>query len=256
MDAGPSSNANMQTPAVSSSDMNLTAAASRLERSGLPLPTWQLVIALALPVLGQQGLQFLVTLSDRYLAGHIHDVPNLPALQAAQTTAHYLAWFIICYNVFVTVGSTALVARFVGAGDRAQAVAVTHQSLLLAILFAVVATVCAMAGGIPAMVALLRQEGEAANYAIAYLQPLFLLLVFQMVEAAGIACLVGAGDTRTGLWVLGGVAVINVPLAWGFCRGLGGLPELGFVGIAVGTALSLVLGCAAVLAVLARGRSL
>ena len=50
---------------------------------------------------------------------------------------------------------------------------------------------------------------------------LFALLVFQTIEVAGIACLVGAGDTRTGLWVMIGVAVVNVPLAWGFGRGLG-----------------------------------
>jgi putative MATE family efflux protein len=220
----------------------------------LPLPTWRLVIALALPVLGQQGLQFLVNLSDRYLAGHIPSAANLAALQAAQTTAHYLAWFITCYTVLVTVGSTALVARFTGAGDRALATAVTHQSLLLAVCFALLATLAALLGGIDKMVELLQLRGDAARYAADYLRPLFLLLVFQMIETAGIACLVGAGDTRTGLWIFGGVALINVPLAWGFCRGLGGLPELGFVGIALGTALSHVGGGIAVLVVLARGR--
>jgi putative MATE family efflux protein len=87
------------------------------------------------------------------------------------------------------------------------------------------------------------------------MQPLLLLMTCQVVEAAGIACLVGAGDTRTGLRILIGVALINLPLAWGLCYGLGPLPELGFVGIAVGTALSHLLGCLAVLAVLARGRA-
>ena len=56
--------------------------------------------------------------------------------------------------------------------------------------------------------------------------PLLLLLVFQVVQSAGIACLVGAGDTRTGMWVLGGVAVLNVPLAWLFFHGLGPVPAL------------------------------
>jgi putative MATE family efflux protein len=83
---------------------------------------------------------------------------------------------------------------------------------------------------------------------------MFLFLVFQMIESAGIACLVGAGDTRTGLYVMTGVAVVNLPLAWGLCLGLGPLPSLGFVGIALGTAVSHLLGGLAVLAVLARGR--
>jgi putative MATE family efflux protein len=257
MDAPDDNSANIAPPAVSCTDMDdLRQRRNAVCRAAnvLPLPTWQLVIALALPVLGQQGLQFLVTLSDSYLAGHIKDVPNLPALQAARTTAHYLSWIILCYNVFVTVGSTALVARFIGAGDRQYANAVTHQSLLLGLLFGAAGTLFGILGGIELMVAILQQHGDAAAYAIGFLRPLFLMVVFQMVETAGIACLVGAGDTRTGLWVLGGVAILNVPLAWGFCRGLAGLPALGFVGIAVGTALSHVVGCIAVVAVLARGR--
>src|SRR4051812_23313565 len=38
------------------------------------------------------------------------------AYQAAQTTANYLMWFVTSYTVLVSVGSTALVARFIGAG--------------------------------------------------------------------------------------------------------------------------------------------
>ena len=84
--------------------------------------------------------------------------------------------------------------------------------------------------------------------------PHLALLLFQVVESAGIACLVGAGDTRTGLFVMIGVALANVPLAWGFAFGWGPLPALGFVGIALGTGLSHALGCLAVMTVLCRGR--
>src|SRR5262249_35355371 len=108
-----------------------------------------------------------------------------------------------------------------------------------------------------------------ADYAIDFALTLFGLLVFQTIEVTGIACLVGAGDTRTGLWVMIGVAVINLPLAWAFSgssfpftdvtihRLTGGLwpfQYLGFVGIALGTAVSHVLGGIVVLAVLIRGR--
>ena len=52
------------------------------------------------------------------------------------------------YSVLVSVGSTALVARFIGAGDRTRAVAVTHQSLLLAVVLGVTATPIAFLGGL------------------------------------------------------------------------------------------------------------
>jgi len=176
------------------------------------------------------------------------------AYQAAQTTAHYLSWVIISYTVLVSVGSTALVARFVGAGNQEAAVRATHQALLLAVLLGVLGTVAGLAG-LRGLIWMLQLQGEAAILAAEYLQPLFILLTFQIIESAGVACLVGAGDTRTGLWVLGGVAVLNLPLAWGLFHGVGPVPAFGFRGIALGTACSHLLGSLAVLTVLARGRA-
>jgi len=176
------------------------------------------------------------------------------AFHAAQTTANYLAWFISSYTVLVSVGSTALVARFIGAGDLRSANKVTHQSLLLGASLGLLASLLAFAGGLRWLVGVLRLEGDTADFAILYLQPIFALLIFQILETAGIACLVGAGDTRTGLWVMLGVAIANLPLSWGCVLGWGLLPRLGFVGIATGTALSHALGCLVVLALLARGR--
>jgi putative MATE family efflux protein len=214
-------------------------------------PAWQVVLALAWPVLCQQSLVFAVNLSDRLLAGRFE--PDV-AYQAAQTTANYLAWLLTSYTVFVTVGGTALVARFVGAGDRKAAIHVTNQAILLAVVLGLVGSVGGLAG-VDRAVWLMGLRGLTADFAAAYLRPLLLLLVFQVVELTGIACLVGAGDTRTGLWVLGGVTLLNIPLAWGFFHGLGPLPGLGFVGISLGTGISHAVGAVTVLLLLARGRS-
>ncbi|MGE3805683.1 MAG: MATE family efflux transporter [Gemmataceae bacterium] len=254
------------------------------------LPMWRIILLLALPVLGQQFLILAVSLSDRFLAGHYPALPpeqqaealsqELLALGAAsssglaalvpletarelaarrvaylsaQTTAQYLAWFISSYTVLVSVGSTALVARFIGAGRKGKALRVTHQSLTLAVVLGLAASVLGLLF-IEQLVRVLQLRADAVEFAVAYLTPLFVLLVFQVVETAGIACLVGAGDTVTGMIVTGCVAVVNVPLSWAFCLGLGPFPKMGFAGIALGTALSHTLGCLAVLAVLARGR--
>jgi putative MATE family efflux protein len=221
-----------------------------------PVPTWRLVLGLAWPVLLQQLLILSVGFSDRLLAGRFQrvDAADQVASQAAQTSASYLLWFISSYNVLVTVGSTAVVARCVGAGDRRAAVHATNQALLLAALLGLLATAAGLIF-LPQIVAVLQLKGHAAGLAADYLRPLFALLVCQTVEAAGVACLVGAGDTRTGLAVLGGVAILNLPLAWLFFWGLGPLPGMGFTGIAVGTAVTHALGAAAILIVLARGRA-
>jgi putative MATE family efflux protein len=220
-------------------------------------PAWQLVLWLSWPVLGQQGLVLAVTLSDSYLAGHFR--PPIPeqhiAYQAAQTTANYLSWFLGSYTILVSVGATALVARLIGAGDRAGADRITHQALLLAAVLGLIGPLVVVLGGLRPLVSLLQLQGDAVEFAADYLAPLFALLVCQIIEAAGIACLVGVGDTRTGLWIRLFVAVINLPLAWGLCLGFWPLPELGFAGIATGTAVSHFLGAAITCVLLARGRS-
>lgn len=218
-------------------------------------PTWQQVLTLGGPVLLQQFLIFAVSLSDALLAGRFEPpTGSHVASQSAQTTATYLTWFIGSYAVLVSVGSTALVARFVGAGDRALAGRTLHQSLLLAAGLGLLGSIAGLLW-VEELVSLLQLKGEAAQFAADYLRPLFALLVFQIVGLAGIACLIGAGDTRTGMWILGGVAIINVPLAWICHHGWGPIPEMGFTGIALGTAISQAIGGIAVLIVLARGRA-
>jgi putative MATE family efflux protein len=219
-------------------------------------PTWRRVLVLSWPVLVQQLLLMAVGLYDQYLAGN-----NPPAdaslhvpYQAAQTTANYLAWFIASFSAVVSVGSTALVARFVGAGERDKAVHAANQSIFLAIVIGLAASVVGLAL-VAEVVRLMHMTGPAGSMAVDFLVPVLALLVFQMVESAGLACLVGAGDTRPTLWVLGGIAFINIPLAWICFHGLRPLPALGFPGIALGTALSHALGGVAVLVLLARGRA-
>jgi putative MATE family efflux protein len=219
-------------------------------------PTWQRVLLLAWPVWAQQILLMTVGLYDQFLAGN--NTPADPALhvpyQAAQTTANYLAWFISSCSSLVCVGSTALVARFVGADAKDRAVHAANQSILLAVVFGAAASIVGLflVGDV---VRLMGMTGPAEQMAVEFLRPLLALLVFQMIEAAGLACLVGAGDTRPTLWVLGGIAFVNMPLAWVCFHGLGPVPAIGFPGIALGTALSHTLGGIAVLLLLARGRS-
>lgn len=207
------------------------------------------VFALAWPALAQQGLLLAIQLYDQYLTGRFSQ-----SHQAALTTANYIYWFVTGYMVVVNAGATALVGRLVGAGDLPLARRAAGQAVLLAILFGL-AGAAAGVTGVPVLVGLLNLGGVGGGFAVEYLTPLAALLPFYMIEAGGIACLVGAGDTRTGLKVLATVVGVNVPLAWGLSRGVDPLfPDLGFVGIAWGTGLSHVVGCVLVLAVLVRGR--
>lgn len=222
------------------------------------------VLWLAWPVLTLNLLVLTVDLSDKFLVGNLSS-PTAHEAQAklnAQGTAHYVGWFISSYTVLVSVGATALVARCVGAGDWRTARRAAAQVLLLAAAVGIVGSLIGLALLHP-FVRLMGLDVDAADYAVQYLRPLFALLVFRVIEMGGIASLIGAGDTRTGLWVQGGVAITNLPLAWTLCRGLPAIPAigfvgwdgLGFVGVSLGTSICYVLAAATVLVVLSRGRA-
>ncbi len=219
-------------------------------------PTWVLVLMLAWPTLVQQLLVFAVNLFDGLMAGRFQNVAGQEqiATQAAQTTANYLAWFLSSCTILVSVGATALVARLLGGGDRRGAVHACNQSILLGVVMGVCGGVAGYFG-LPYILEALQLHGETAEFAAAFLRPLFVLLTFQVVESVGVAALVGAGDTVTGMLVLGGVALINMPLTWLFFTGWGPIPALGFAGIGLGTAVAHALGGLAVLGVLLRGRA-
>lgn len=214
-----------------------------------PTPIGRRVFLLALPALAQQYLFFVIQQYDQYLARHFSSDH-----QAALTTANYLYWFISSYSVVVSAGATALVGRLTGAGDHRLAGRAAGQAVLLALFFGGLATTAAMLG-LHALMTALNLQGPAPDIAEAYLLQLAVILPIQMIETAGIACLVGAGDTRTGLVVLAGVAAVNVPTAWVLSGGGGPALDYGFVGIAMGTAISHTLGGLAVFLLLLRGRS-
>ena len=86
------------------------------------------------------------------------------------------------------------------------------------------------------VVLVLNLSGLSAEAAAMFLRIVLLVTPLLACTTAGVACLRGAGDTRTGMWVMILVNAINVGLSWSLVRGFGPLPALGFPGIAIGTA--------------------
>jgi len=211
---------------------------------------WKGVLRLAWPVLLQQWLVLAVALSDRLLAGRFQSElsrDDQAATQAAQTTAYYLSWFLSSAAVLVNSGAAAVVAHRIGAKKLQEANQILHQSLMLALAVGLFVTVSISLLLVPFLL-LLQLEPETVHYASRYLLAQLPALPLHLVAAAGIACLAGAGDTRTGMWIFGGEAIINLPLAWA------GFWLLGFPGIAAGTAVAQALGGVAVVLLLWRGR--
>ncbi|SIO59644.1 putative efflux protein, MATE family [Singulisphaera sp. GP187] len=208
------------------------------------------VIWLAAPVLVEQSLLYLVGLSDTLLTGRYLSQEHL----AAVTVSSYLFWFLGNILTIVSVGGTALVARMIGQGQRTAAARICQQSITIAL---VVGTATFAIGWMtaPAIVRALNLRGAAAIHATLFLKIVLTITPLLACTTVGIACLRGAGDTRTGMWVMILVNLINVALSWSLLQGIGPFPTLGFAGIALGTAIGEGVGGLVVLGLLIRGRS-
>ncbi|MEK6238776.1 MAG: MATE family efflux transporter [Planctomycetales bacterium] len=220
---------------------------SRLtEQTGVFRP----LMVLVAPVLAEQCLHLLVAYSDHVLTGWYFGAPHL----AAVGSMSYLLWLLVVLFSFVATGATALTARFAGEDDFDQAQLATNQAFLLGTISCIPLTVLGFLSVHP-IAATLGLQGDAAGLAARYLQYVFLVLPMIMVEAVGIACLRGVGDTRAGLWIMGAVNVVNVTVSWSLVQGWGPFPRLGWDGVPLGTACGHLVGGLMVLAFLLKGRS-
>lgn len=210
-------------------------------------PLWRL----AWPVMAEESLNLLVGYTDWWLTGHFLAGPEY---KAAMGLLAYILWVIPSLFAAVAIGATALVARSTGAGDEQQARRVAHQALLAGIVVAAVATVLAAFGG-PTLMRLLRLPAAAQPAAIQYFAILVPAIPAIMVEQVAIAVLRGAGNTLTGLLAKIVVNVVNTAVGAGLVTGWWFFPEIGWRGLAIGTAVGHATGCLLLLIALTRGTS-
>jgi len=207
------------------------------------------VLKLAVPSAGEALLGMLVGLVNTYLVGH---------LGAASLTAVGLAWqwALAAMILFTAVGTgaTALIARMVGAGDWQGANRVVVQAVVVAFATGIVASLVLIGLAEPALV-LIGAEGEALAQGVVYLRVVSTVYALSSVMFIGNSCLRGAGDTRTPLMVMAVVNVVNVVVAWVLVEGVWGLPALGVLGAALGSAVGRAVGGFLVVALLLRGRA-
>ncbi|HZL34899.1 MAG TPA: MATE family efflux transporter [Tepidisphaeraceae bacterium] len=211
---------------------------------------------LAIPVLAENLLHMWVGINDTYLASH------LPA-QAADATAAiglvtYVLWLIGLLAGAIGTGSTAIIARAVGARHQRLANSVCGQSITAAVLAgAVTSAVCAAAAFAAAPISHATgfwAHNPALGFSIYYLKILGLSVPFMTLMLAANACLRGAGDSVTPAIAMVVVDLVNIVCSFALTRGWWGLPVMGFRGIAIGTVIAYIAGGLIQFGVLVSGR--
>jgi putative MATE family efflux protein len=200
------------------------------------------------PVLLEQFLALAVGFVDKWLAGNLF--ADAEPLAAIGLVAYCLAFMPVLF-VMPAAAATALVSRAVGSRDHGAAREATAACLLVAILLALVSLVLAVMCG-EWVVRLLGLPPESSELAVRYLAivlPAFPLLA---LIAVGVAALRGAGDMVGGLVAMSVVNLVNASASFMLATGVGGLPALGWEGLAWGTVTGYACGTVVVVMLLAR----
>ncbi|PVG84154.1 MATE family efflux transporter [Nocardioides gansuensis] len=204
------------------------------------------ILRLAVPAFLALIAEPLFLLSDAAIVGHL-GTPELAGLGIAAVVLQTAVG--LC--VFLAFGTTASVARHLGAGDRRGALAQGIDGVWLAVLIGTVTTVLGVVLTGP-LVAAFGVGGETARHAETYLRLAFLGTTPLLVMLATTGILRGLQDTRTPLVVAVAGNALNIALNLLLVYGAGPVPGLGIAGSAIGSVIAQVASAAALLAVVVR----
>jgi putative MATE family efflux protein len=201
------------------------------------------VADLSWPALVEMMLVSFVGVADMIMVGRLG-----PAAIAAVGLSNQPMFFTLAVFQALNVGTTALVARFIGAGDNSEANRAAEQSFLVTLLIAVVLSVISYSAT-PWIIGAMGAEPDAKPLGIAYLQVVSLGIVFTAVSMCLTSALRGAGNTKTPMKINIMTNIINCVGNYVLIYGKLGLPAYGVAGAAMATTLSRVVACIAFLSV-------
>jgi putative MATE family efflux protein len=201
------------------------------------------IVRLAVPAFLALVAEPLFLLADAAIVGHL-GTPELAGLGIAGAVVQTAVGLCI----FLAYGTTATVARRMGAGDTRGAVAQGIDGIWLAVLIGILATVTGLVLTGP-LVGVFGAGAEVSGHAATYLRWAWLGVTPLLVVLAATGVLRGLQDTRTPLYVAVGGNLLNIVLNVALVYGL----ELGIAGAAIGTDLAQVTMAAALLVVVMRG---
>lgn len=201
------------------------------------------VLALAVPAFATLVSEPLLLLADSAIVGHL-GTTELAGLGIAGNIIGVLAGLCI----FLAYGTTATVARRLGAGDRRGALSGGIDGILLGALIGVAITVALQLVHGP-LIGLYGPAPEVAAQAASYLRIASLGFPFLLLMLASTGVLRGLQDTRTPLKVAIALNLTNIALNFLLVYGA----RLGIAGAALGTVLAQAGAAAILVTVVLRG---
>ncbi len=162
---------------------------------------------------------------------------------------------VISLNIGLGVGTSAVIAKLLGAGDKAQAKQAATGALMLTLVLALILAIIGITT-IPLVFSLLGASEDLLPYIRDYMVIWYAAGMFLAMPMVGNSVLRAAGDMKTPSYVMAMGGLINVVLDPILIFGWGPFPALGIQGAAIATLVGWGAGFFYILYILAVKRQL
>jgi MATE family, multidrug efflux pump len=206
------------------------------------------LMRLSVPVAAERVSISAISVVDAVLVGRFVGSDGV----AAVGIASLLFWLPMAGAWGVNIGATVVVAHSVGARLLDDVQRSVRASLFFALVWGTVVSLIliAAAGGLMRMMD--AREG-VLQPGVDYMRVGALGLPFMGLMYAANGCLRGAGNTRTPMLVITAANIVNGVVAFALISGVAGLPKLGVIAAATGSASAGLAGAFIAVGVLMRG---
>lgn len=227
----------------------MEAERSILYRPSLISAEIKTIIVLAVPAIMENILHVFIGVVDMFFVGKLG-----PEAIAAVGVTNLIMNMYLAFFLAVGVGTTAIVARKVGAGNLEEAGQAAKNALGIALLLGFLCGLISFVFG-EKILLLLGTEAKVMEYALPYFKIVAVPTVFLSLMMVLAATLRGAGDTKTPLKVALAANIINAILDYVLIFGLFVIPGLGIAGAGLAATLARFTSVIVLVMVINKGKS-
>lgn len=194
------------------------------------------LLIVAVPIILSNLLQSVLEVVDMYFIGHLGDNAI-----AAGTISMSIIMVIMTVIFGVVTATAAFVSRAYGSGKFDRIQVILSHSLYIAIGFSVIIALIGIFFS-EGLLTLLGADPEVIAEGVKYLQPVLIGIFIMVILMILTTVFQSTGDSRTPMFVMIVVNIINIALNPSLIQGLWIFPELGIAGSAYATLTSRTLG--------------
>jgi putative MATE family efflux protein len=207
------------------------------------------IVELAGPSLAEMVLTNFIAMLNMIMVGRVGAV----AVTTVGLTNN-VVFFMLALFFALNTGTTAIIARAIGANDEEKANRAAQQAFLLNVSLSVTFSLVSYLFAAQLMT-FMGAAPEVLKDGVLYAEITFSTLALVTISMGLSAVLRGAGDTKTPARINVISSVLVVVLGFPLIYGYFGAPEMGVIGVAVANAISKLLATVWLLSVLFRGEN-